>query len=365
MESHPESSPNSSSNNVNSLSKKPLNEKLLKEAWYVFGIYDRTAIATQRRFLRFRVAILVMGGVSTALAVLLAVWDYSYVQWLLNLMSGHRTEIITGIKHIFYGLTVIAPITVGVLLAASVKLDRGMNWILLRASAEMIKKQIYLYRVGFHDPKDADKFLAQEIQVVSERLMKTQVNRASLVLEQYQSKRQRSNNNPTNSSGIHSTDNYEDQLSALTVEQYLESRLIDQLSWYRRKTVQLDQQWQMLQWSIYVWGGIGTFLAAINAQIWIAITNVVAAGISSFLDFKQFDSTLVCYNQAACSLENVLCWWHALADHEKAESENIKKLISSTEKVIHSATSSWVEEMRDALSELYKTNEKSEPNSSD
>ena len=36
----------------------------------------------------------------------------------------------------------------------------------------------------------------------------------------------------------------------------------------------------------------------------------------------------------------------------------------TTEKVIQSETSSWVEEMREALSELYKDNEKSESQSS-
>ena len=152
--------------------------------------------------------------------------------------------------------------------------------------------------------------------------------------------------------------------SPLTIEQYLEYRLIDQLSWYRRKTVKLDRQWQLLQWLIYVWGGLGTFLAAIRAEIWIAITNAIATAIASFLDFKQLDSTMMCYNQAACNLENLLCWWHALTDEARTNPENIKKLVNSTEKVIQSETSSWVEEMREALSELYKENDDSKDKSS-
>jgi hypothetical protein len=151
----------------------------------------------------------------------------------------------------------------------------------------------------------------------------------------------------------------EELFSPLTVEQYLAYRLFDQLSWYRSKTVKLDRQWQILQWSIYVLGGLGTFLAAMQVQIWITITNAIATAISSFLDFKQLDSTLVCYNQAASNLENVLCWWYALTDEARTDSENIKKLVKSTEGVIHSATSSWVAEMSEALSGLYEENKDS------
>jgi hypothetical protein len=351
-----------------------LNQNLLKKAWELFDIYDRTAIATQKRFLNFRIAILVVGVVSTVLVVIKS-------QYPLN-NSDNQVLNILGIG--LNGLVILAPIAVSVLLAASVKLDRGMNWVLLRASAEIIKKQIYLYRVGFYDRKDADRFLAKEIQVVGDRLMKTQVNRSGLVIDINKSK----NDNllsllfgllnqkilsPIQKS-VKATlkwlrekldgksekpQNYvkEDLFSPLTVEQYLEYRLIDQLSWYRRKTVKLDSQWQRLQWSIYVWGGLGTFLAAIKTEIWIAITNAIATAIASFLDFKQLDSTLMCYNQAACNLENLLCWWHALTDEARANPDNIKKLVENTEKVIQSETSSWVEEMREALSELYKENE--------
>jgi hypothetical protein len=354
-----------------------INEKLLRKAWELFDIYDRTAIATQKRFLNFRIAILVVGVVSTVLVVIKS-------QYPLN-NSDNQVVNILGMG--LNGLVILAPISVSVLLAASVKLDRGMNWILLRASAEIIKKQIYLYRVGVCAPKDADKLLekeillAKEIQVVSDRLMKTQVNRSGLVIDSNKSKNDNLLSllikekilNPTQKLieetlkwireklGISSEKaQTDDRFSSLTVEKYLEYRLIDQLSWYRSKTVKLDSQWQFLQWSIYLWGGLGTFLAAVNKEIWVAITNAIATTISSFLDFKQLDSTLVCYNQAACNLENVLCWWYALTDQERTDSDNIKKLVNSTEDVIQAATSSWVAEMSEALSKLYEEKAKNE-----
>ncbi|WP_271254766.1 DUF4231 domain-containing protein [Pseudanabaena sp. Chao 1811] len=335
----------------------PLNRSLLEDAWRLFCVYDRTAVVTQRRFLNFRIAILVVGVISTILVIIRSAWD-KHLIGLIGLDKPEFSQIFNILSNGFYWLVIIAPITVSVLLAASVKLDRGMNWIILRASAEILKKEIYCYRtLSIYEPKDADMRLAESIQVVSDRLMKTQVNRSGLALDsglEIGSKEllKAIKNNVCREDT--------ETFSPLTVEQYLGYRLIDQLSWYRRKTVKLDRQWQLLQWSIYVWGGLGTFLAAVQAEIWIAITNAIATAIASFLDFKQLDTTMMAYNQAACNLENLLCWWHALTDEARANPDNIKKLVNSTEKVIQSETSSWVEEMREALSELYKEKEEAE-----
>ncbi|MEI6429824.1 MAG: DUF4231 domain-containing protein [Pseudanabaena sp. ELA607] len=320
-----------------------LNQKLLENAWELFDIYSDTASKTKKRFLNFRITLLVMGVVSTALVVVLSAWDHPNLQSAVKFASGNKAETIAGIKNIFYTLAVIAPIAVSVLLAASVKLDRGMNWILLRASAEKLKKEIYLYRVdSFYDNRNnADNSLAKKIEEVSDRLMKTEVNRSGLVIE-------------SNKSKIALQTKV--RFSSLTADQYLKYRLIDQLSWYRSQTVKLDRQWQLLQWSIYVLGGLGTFWAAMQEQIWIAITNAIATAITSYLDFKQLDSTLVCYNQAAFNLENVLCWWYALTDKDRADPKSIKKLVKSTEDVIQAETSSWVAEMSEAVSKLYEEN---------
>jgi len=332
----------------------PLNRELLEDAWRLFCVYDRTAIVTQKRFLNFRIAILIVGVVSTILVVFKSAWE-SHPIGLIGSDNLQIKQIFELLGGGFNWLLIIAPITVSILLAASVKLDRGMNWVILRASAEILKKDIYCYRtLSIYDPNNADMRLAESIQIVSDRLMKTQVNRSGLALDRGLEIGSKDLLN-TIKNNVCRED--KETFLPLTIGQYLNYRLIDQLSWYRRKTVKLDRQWQLLQWSIYILGGLGTFLAAINREIWVAITNAIATAIASFLDFKQLDSTLMCYNQAACNLENLLCWWHALTDEARANPDNIKKLVENTEKVIQSETSSWVEEMREALSELYKDKE--------
>jgi hypothetical protein len=254
-------------------------------------------------------------------------------------------------------VVILAPILVSILLAGTVKFGRGVNWILLRASAETIKQEIYLYRTqvgNYRDSTIRDINFAKEIQAINERLMKTQVNQAGLAwnaikVNDHQSLR------TTIQAAIAAQD--KDPFSTLTAEQYLDYRLIDQLTWYRKKTLILDKKWQQLQWLIYILGGVGTFLAAMKLDVWITISNAIAASILSFLEFRRLDSTLIGYNQTATNLENILWWWYALTDEARTEPKNIEKLVESSERVIRSETTGWVQEMKDAMADLYKMDE--------
>jgi hypothetical protein len=273
-------------------------------------------------------------------------------------------------------LVILAPISVSILLAGTIKFGRGVNWILLRASAETIKQEIYRYRTqvgNYSNPKMRDLNFAQEIQAINERLMKTQVNQAGLAwnepkvnkLQSWLKKRidkfwskflpKQWQKKQDNQSVV--SDAKPDPYSSLTAQQYINERLIDQLKWYRRKTLDLDKKWQLWQWWIYLLGGVGTFLAAMKLDVWIAVTNAIAASILSFLEFRRLDSTLIGYNQTATNLENILWWWYALTDKDRTEPKNIEKLVESSERVIRSETTGWVQEMKDAMADLYKMDE--------
>ncbi len=233
----------------------------------------------------------------------------------------------------------------------------ALTGYLLRANAETIKQEIYRYRTqvgSYSDINQRDANFAQEIKTIGERLMKTQVNQAGLAWNELKTK-----NDQTFlvviKQGISARDS--EPFSTLTAQKYVDCRLMDQLEWYRRKTLILDKQWQTLQWFIYILGGAGTFLAAIGLEIWIAVTNGVAAALLSFLELKQLEKTLVGYNQTANNLENILCWWHSLTSNAQSDLNNITKLVESSETVIRSETTGWVQEMRDALASLYKEEE--------
>jgi len=100
-------------------------------------------------------------------------------------------------------------------------------------------------------------------------------------------------------------------------------------------------------------------LAAIGLEIWIAVTVALAGALSSFLELKQVEATLLAYNQAATDLEGIRIWWHALPREDRTKQENKEKLVMNTETVLQTELAGWVQEMRDALAELYEEAEAS------
>ena len=317
-----------------------LNEILLADILRTFTIYDRSATNAQKRFIFLRLLILRLSVIVTLLAVLQSEFKNYHDGFDLTSALRQYFPYLPNVRQFmsdFLGILVIlAPISVSILLAGTIKFGRGVNWILLRASAEVIKQEIYRYRTqvgNYSDPKLRDLNFAHEIQAINERLMKTQVNQSGLFwnepkvnkrqswfkkridelkerIDEFWSKFlpkqwQKKQDNQSVVSDV-KTNPY----SSLTAKEYINERLIEQLKWYRDKTLDLDKKWQLWQWWIYLLGGVGTFLAAMKLDVWIAVTNAIAASILSFLEFRRLDSTLIGYNQTATNLENILWWWY-------------------------------------------------------
>src|SRR6185369_17195084 len=151
----------------------------------------------------------------------------------------------------------------------------------------------------------------------------------------------------------------DDGFSYLTPDRYVEVRLGDQLNYFKKKAVKLEKVLKALYWSTFLVGGVGTYLAAVNQQVWIALTTAVVAAIGTYLGFSQTENTLTKYNQAATDLANVRTWWNALSAEEQALQQNIDSLVEHTEQVLQSELDGWVQQMQNALAELRKGQEPS------
>ena len=144
----------------------------------------------------------------------------------------------------------------------------------------------------------------------------------------------------------------DDGYSVLTPERYIKMRLADQLSFYQGKTVKLETQLKRWQWTILIAGGVGTLLAAVGLELWVALTTALVAAFTTYLQYRQVEGTLIQYNQAATNLVNVQTWWLALSGEEQAKQENVELLVDHTEKILESELTGWVQQMQDALAAL-------------
>ena len=185
---------------------------------------------------------------------------------------------------------------------------------------------------------------AQNLEHINEQLLQTEVNLTALLPPKRPF--------PFQFTGLRTGP---EGYSLLSPGQYLSLRLEDQSGYYSGKAVKLEKTLQRLNWLIYFSGGLGTLLAAINQELWVAVTAAMVTAITAYLGFMQVENTLKAYNQAAAGLANVRLKWTALSPTEKSAPQPFDLLVEETEMILQGEHSEWVKQMKEALADLEKT----------
>ena len=313
-------------------------DHVLTQAWESFADYDFNATLQQRRFDRLQLAIVLLGVFGTALAIAQQIY--------VPPEAGGARPLVWRVVH---QLLIIIPILLTVLVAAANRFKQGSKWLLLRAGAEAIKREIYRYRArAMYYKQDAEQQLAQRVEDITRRTMRTEVNTSALLPYD------RAQGFPPYMSPAAGGD---DGFSYLTPDRYVELRLTDQLNYFHRRAVKLERELKGLYWLTFLVGGLGAYLAAIDRQAWIALTTAIVAALGTYLAYRQTESSLMKYNQVGTDLTNVKAWWTALSAEEQARPENIDSLVEHTEHVLQSEADGWVQQMQNALAALRKEHE--------
>jgi hypothetical protein len=326
--------------------QSPRHDAVLTDAWQKFADYDMNSLNQQRSFNRLQFWILLLGGLATVLALV----HTQLIKISAIFPEKHWVEMI-----LRYAV-IVAPVTVSILMTITNLFKPGNKWLPLRRAAEEIKSGIYSFRTLSRFPPAAGEgaensdpgiqwtnTLRQKLSQVDSWLMETDVSK--MALEDYKKSL------PPYMDESPEADK-DDGFSPLTPDRYLEVRLSDQVNYYTKRTKRLERQLKLCQWLIVVFGGIGTFLAAIGLQLWVALTVALVGIFTTFLEYRQVDNNLMIYNQARYSLTHIKGWWSDLPDEQKKDPRNIRQLVDSTEKVLQSELSRWIQNMQKALEDL-------------
>ena len=354
------------------------NTKLLEAAWQRQQVYSKNASRHQRRFLLLRSLLATL----SVMVVMLAVVEGNGLNSPWDTIVGHTL--------------LVLPITITALLAFSVRFDRGQNWILLRGRAESLKTEIYYYRtcVNPYEKKDRDALLSKRIQYISDGIKGSPVHQGALSPYEYEVTPSGKDNRPKPRMGLvilmgsvilkggakligivwdflfefkeenssPQTEEEENRCSDLTdPEHYLQFRLVTQFEWYRKQSKKLAQQLHIFQTSVYIFGGVGTLLAAFDiSRSWVAVTTALVGAFTNYLEVKRIEASLVGYNQAADTLYDIRAWWYSLPEEERhdpatkrPDQKKFQHLVNSCEGTIRSETTSWLQDMQDRLAQLY------------
>lgn len=323
--------------------KKEEKNSVLDWAWNRFALYESNSDQLKKNFSRFQIWILVLGALTTLLALSQA--QLGMLGWISEGSRWHK---------VFQYTIVAFPVIVSVLIAASNRFKPGGKYVLLRSAAEGIKREIFSYRVRAAYPgsrlegseeQSNDEILVAKVNQLSAHLMQTEVNSEGLaeytgtVPPQY------------------STAQGDDGFGPLTIEDYMKFRLTDQANYYLTKTRKLSKKQNKLYWAIIIFGGLGTLLAAVGLELWVAMTASLVGVYTTYMEYQQIDNTIVLQNQTMASLSEIRSGWEVLPADAKTKPERILGLVDKSENVLMAEHSKWLQQMEDAMASLREKNE--------
>ena len=305
----------------------------LADAWSRFDDYDRAAEEKRKVFRVVQAATLTLAVFATLLAIV-----SSRTQTIAGNSVFHGLQYATTLHTVLHCLLILTPIAISVLVGINSRFREGNKWLILRSAAEAIKGEIFRYRAGSGVYSDeaciadsAQSKLAAKIKELSSNVVRSEVNKSNLPERHVQA--------PS-------------QLTFLKPHEYLAGRTAEQIGYFASKTDSIYRKLRRMQIWILLIGGLGTFLAAVGIDIWVALTTSVAAALTSKMEMDQYEALLVQYNIALTGLKNVESWWKALTPWERKRRKNIDLLVDQTEIALSGESADWMKQMQTALDKL-------------
>jgi SMODS and SLOG-associating 2TM effector domain 1/SLOG in TRPM, prokaryote/Protein of unknown function (DUF4231) len=342
--------------------------EVLADAWCRYDDLDLAAIEKQDQFKINQGVILTLAIAASLLAVLISksAFPAGLVLWLLrwpwfdwlHVYAGPHVHIVLHIS------LVLVPITISILVSYNSRFREGNKWILLRASAEAIKREIFryrmrsgIYRAGQCGQISAQSKLAAKITDITSNLLQSEVNKSNVPIRsdgKEHTKPDKKGKKAKGSEGDEKTclEKHAEEMKYITPGEYLAVRIDNQTTYFVSKVAKLYRQLKRLEICILLAGGLGTFLAAINMEVWVALTTALATAITTKLQIDQTENSIVQYNIALANLRNVESWWKALSAWERTRARNIDLLVDQTETILERETAGWIQQMQSELDKL-------------
>lgn len=261
-------------------------ERLLTFAWHRFNSYDGQSGRLKVRYRRIRQAIILVSWLTTFLAVMSA-------------FAGIASN--TALKQSLDIMLVALPVLSTILLAYATRFETGVAWVGYRIAAESIRRSIYELRVRgtLKAVRKSDlERLGSTLRETSSRLETMGVTTPMLT-------------DPLDLESGRIAPNWVDNpddsgYGPLTIEQYINWRLVPQTNWYRKRVKTDYRRARLYRAAILITAGAGTFLAAIGRGELVAVTVAGVTALVAWLGLMQHESSYGIYMRTIIKLEDTL-----------------------------------------------------------
>lgn len=311
---------------------------ILEIAWTRFAIFDAAASRRTRAFYQIRSFILWTSVAATLFAILVTVLPAS------TLPVFQLAVFELGLKFLF----ISTPIVASVIAAFATRFYSNGSWLIMRAGAEEIKKEIFLYRtVG--DKSDRDEVLENKLANI-QRQMYQSLN-GEFSFEEYKGEIPPYYNPKEPDEKKRGDPGFHD----LTGEEYFRYRLEDQFNWHNKKINMYQRQRRMMVIYILAMGGLGAIIAAWGEglSILVALTAAMTTALIGWQELNNYDAIVGNYSKVVMELTILYDHWKNLQP-EKRQGIEFVKTVEKCEGVLWAQHREYIRMQQEVLQETEK-----------
>ncbi len=299
---------------------------ILELAWTRYAHFDAASLARTRAHLNLRKWIAILGVAATLFAILVQLYPVNFPALLGLVLKVFLIAI---------------PLASAGLATFANKFFGSGDWLVLRAGAEEILKEIFIYRTIMRNQPDRRLWLEKRLAEIQRTVYRGLGG--EMILKPYTG-RIPPYDDPD--------DPYDDSgFNDLTGDEYFTFRVESQLAWHMNKVNKIQKERVRLQVFIILAGVAGAFLAAWGPplSLWVALTASTATALIGWQELRNLDATLKNYSKVVVELMVIYDHWHNLEPEERTEAEFIR-MVRSTENLLWSQNVEYIKSMQEALS---------------
>lgn len=310
----------------------PRTAPILNIAWTRVANLDAISKRRSRGHYRIRRWIAILGVLATLFAVLVETF-FSEGPSLLGVI----------VKVLF----IVTPAAASALAAYASKSYSNGDWLITRAGAEEIQKEIYFYRTILQNKASRRSYLEKRMGEIQRQIYRGMNGEFSF--DSY--------TGPIPPNYYPEDPSSDPGFADLTGEEYFNYRLANQLAWHNKEINEYKVERTRLTVFILIAGAFGSVLAAITAfggtlissfSIWVALTASITAALIGWQELRNIDVIVRNYSKVVLELTILYDHWINLEVEERTSAE-FYKMVRGCEDVLWAQNTEYIKSMQEVL----------------
>lgn len=309
----------------------PRTAPILNVAWTRVAHLDAVSKRRAAGHYRTRRWIAILGVLATLFAILTETFfknNVSLVGWILKV------------------LFIATPAVASAWAAYANKKYSNGDWLITRAGAEEIQKEIYFFRTILQKIQSRRSYLEKRLEEIQRQIYRGMNGEFSF--ETY--------DGPIPPNYYPDDPNSDPGFADLTGEEYFRYRLENQLAWHNKEINEYKVERDRLTVLILITGVLGTIFAAASAvgeafsglTLWVAFTASITAALIGWQELRNIDIIVRNYSKVVMELTILYDHWVNLEPEERTETE-FYKMVRRCEDVLWAQNTEYIKSMQEAL----------------